>query len=53
MDKEKKRIARYLCLQAIYAYEISGDQALNIFKTLKSITKQHINYAKDEMQLGG
>jgi N utilization substance protein B len=25
MDKEKKRIARYICLQAIYAYEVSED----------------------------
>ena len=47
MDKEKKRIARYLCLQAIYAYEISGNQALNIFKTLKNnndpILMKHFN----------
>ena len=25
MDKEKKRISRYICLQAIYAYEVSQD----------------------------
>ena len=47
MDKEKKRIARYLCLQAIYAYEISGNQALNIFKALKNnddpILMKHFN----------
>ncbi len=28
MNKEKKRISRYICLQAIYAYEVSGDSSI-------------------------
>ena len=27
MDKEKKRISRYICLQAIYAYEVSEESS--------------------------
>jgi N utilization substance protein B len=53
MDKEKKRIARYLCLQAIYACEVSGNQALNVFKTLKTnddpILMNHFNQDLQEL----
>ena len=32
MNKEEKRISRYISLQAIYAYEISGNQDILIYK---------------------
>ena len=32
MNKEEKRISRYISLQAIYAYEVSGDQDVLIYK---------------------
>ena len=32
MNKEEKRISRYISLQAIYAYEVSGDQEILIYK---------------------
>ena len=32
MNKEEKRISRYISLQAIYAYEVSGEQDVLIYK---------------------
>ena len=32
MNKEEKRICRYISLQAIYAYEVSGEQDVLIYK---------------------
>ncbi|MBI45540.1 MAG: transcription antitermination factor NusB [Candidatus Marinimicrobia bacterium] len=37
MNKEEKRISRYISLQAIYAYEVSGDQDILIY----SIDSKH------------
>ena len=41
MNKEEKRISRYISLQAIYAYEISGDQDILIYK-------QFIHHFRDD-----
>tara|TARA_X000001036_G_scaffold423489_1_gene447484 strand:- start:899 stop:1369 length:471 start_codon:yes stop_codon:yes gene_type:complete len=45
MDKEKKRIARYICLQAIYVCEVSGDPFS--FDNKSSIFTEHF---KDELK---
>ena len=37
MNKEEKRISRYISLQAIYAYEVSGDQDILIYKKNKKM----------------
>ena len=37
MNKEEKRISRYISLQAIYAYEVSGDQDVLIYKKNRKI----------------
>ena len=37
MNKEEKRISRYISLQAIYAYEVSGDQDVLIYKKNEKI----------------
>ena len=37
MNKEEKRISRYISLQAIYAYEVSGDQDVLIYKKNENI----------------
>jgi N utilization substance protein B len=37
LNKEQKRISRYLCLQAIYAYELAGEQDLETFFNSKTI----------------
>ena len=31
LNKDQKRISRYLCLQTIYAYEMTGEQDMNTF----------------------
>ena len=37
MNKERKRISRCICLQVIYAYEVSGERSLNIFKNSNNL----------------
>jgi len=32
LNKDQKRISRYLCLQIIYAYEMAGEQEINTFR---------------------
>ena len=46
MDKEKKRISRYICLQAIYAYEVSEDSSIPS-KHNSSFTKHFYEDLKD------
>tara|TARA_Y100000590_G_scaffold446461_1_gene580221 strand:+ start:2439 stop:2924 length:486 start_codon:yes stop_codon:yes gene_type:complete len=47
LNKDQKRISRYLCLQTIYAYEMSGDQNINTFRNgeikNKLILIEHFN----------
>ena len=45
MDREKKRIARYICLQAIYACEVSEDSSA--FDNKNSIFTE---YFKDDLK---
>ena len=51
MDKEQKRISRYLCLQAIYANELDIDNqqsSKNRFNNIKLILDDMINDIKSE-----
>ena len=39
MNKEKKRISRYISLQAIYAYEVSGNKDILVYQENGEIKK--------------
>ena len=45
LNKDQKRISRYVCLQTIYAYEISGEQDVSTFSNgkIKSTTEYKKN----------
>ena len=47
LNKDQKRISRYLCLQTIYAYEMTGEQDINTFRNgeikNKLILIEHFN----------
>ena len=49
MNKEEKRICRYISLQAIYAYEVSGEQDVLIYKqNNKMDTPIFMNHFQDD-----
>ena len=53
MDKEQKRISRYLCLQAIYANELDVDNqqsSKNRFNNIKLILSEMIDDLKSEKE---
>ena len=53
MDKEQKRISRYLCLQAIYANELDIDNqqsSKNRFNNIKLILSEMIDDLKSEKE---
>ena len=47
LNKEQKRVSRYLCLQTIYAYEVSGEQDIYMYSIAniknKIILLDHFN----------